>query len=89
ECNKKFFFGTYALITHTPRVTPEEVNHALLALKCILAFVIPDQPYDIRIKLARLEFESLEALKEKQVKLSYESLSESTPEKDNLFIDEN
>ncbi|XP_040209002.1 anoctamin-10 [Rana temporaria] len=73
-----------------PFLTVVVLEHALLALKCILAFVIPDQPYDIRIKLARLEFESLEALKEKQqVKLSYESLGESPSEKDNLFIDEN
>lgn len=29
-----------------------------------MAFVIPDKPRDIQIKLAKLEFESLEALKQ-------------------------
>ncbi|ELK10127.1 Anoctamin-10 [Pteropus alecto] len=38
--------------------------HALLALKFILAFAIPDKPRHIQMKLARLEFESLEALKQ-------------------------
>ncbi|KAJ1101738.1 hypothetical protein NDU88_006803, partial [Pleurodeles waltl] len=41
------------------------VEHALLAIKFVMAFVIPDKPYEIRMKLARLEFESLEALKQK------------------------
>ncbi|XP_031199996.1 anoctamin-10 isoform X3 [Mastomys coucha] len=40
------------------------VEHALLALKFILAFAIPDKPRHIQQKLARLEFESLEALKQ-------------------------
>ncbi|XP_049485059.1 anoctamin-10 isoform X4 [Panthera uncia] len=40
------------------------VEHALLALKFILAFAIPDKPRHIQMKLARLEFESLEALKQ-------------------------
>ncbi|XP_077125102.1 anoctamin-10 [Ranitomeya variabilis] len=53
------------------------IEHALLALKFILAFVIPNKPYDIQIKLARLEFESMEALKQKQqMKLSFDSLTE-------------
>ncbi|XP_075068505.1 anoctamin-10 isoform X2 [Mixophyes fleayi] len=53
------------------------IEHALLALKFILAFVIPDKPYDIQIKLAKLEFESMEALKQKQqMKLSFDSLTE-------------
>ncbi|XP_059246679.1 anoctamin-10 isoform X3 [Mustela nigripes] len=39
------------------------VEHALLALKFILAFAIPDKPRHIQMKLAKLEFESLEALK--------------------------
>lgn len=39
-------------------------QHALLALKFILAFAIPDKPRHIQMKLARLEFESLEALKQ-------------------------
>ncbi|XP_044150609.1 anoctamin-10 isoform X1 [Bufo gargarizans] len=47
-------------------LTVTAIEHALLALKFILAFVIPNKPYDIRIKLARLEFESMEALKQKQ-----------------------
>ncbi|XP_068092339.1 anoctamin-10 isoform X2 [Hyperolius riggenbachi] len=69
-----------------PFLTAITVEHALLALKCILAFVIPDEPHDIRVKLARLEFESLEALKEKQqLKLSHESLSEDGFEKEKPF----
>lgn len=40
------------------------LQHALLALKFILAFAIPDKPRHIQMKLARLEFESLEALKQ-------------------------
>ncbi|NWT44056.1 ANO10 protein, partial [Chroicocephalus maculipennis] len=40
------------------------VEHLLLAIKFIMAFVIPDKPRDIQIKLAKLEFESLEALKQ-------------------------
>lgn len=39
-------------------------QHALLALKFILAFAIHDKPQHIQLKLARLEFESLEALKQ-------------------------
>lgn len=40
-------------------------QHTLLALKFILTFLIADVPKHIQIKLARLEFESLEALKKK------------------------
>ncbi|MBN3278160.1 ANO10 protein, partial [Polyodon spathula] len=40
------------------------VEHVLLAFKFILMFVIPDVPKDIRTQLAKLEFESLEALKQ-------------------------
>ncbi|CAH2282893.1 anoctamin-10 isoform X1 [Pelobates cultripes] len=47
-------------------LTVAAVEHALLALKFILAFVIPDQSYDIQVKVARLEFESMEALKQTQ-----------------------
>ncbi|XP_034616752.1 anoctamin-10 isoform X1 [Trachemys scripta elegans] len=54
------------------------VEHILLALKFVMAFVIPDKPRDIQIKLARLEFESLEALKQQQMKLAAESLKEET-----------
>ncbi|KAG9476101.1 hypothetical protein GDO78_002927 [Eleutherodactylus coqui] len=58
-------------------LTVVAIEHALLALKFILAFVIPNKPYDIRVKLARLEFESMEALKQKQqMKLSFDSLTE-------------
>ncbi|XP_044862383.1 anoctamin-10 isoform X4 [Mauremys mutica] len=42
-------------------------EHILLALKFVMAFVIPDKPRDIQIKLARLEFESLEALKQQDL----------------------
>ncbi|XP_077610424.1 anoctamin-10 [Crocuta crocuta] len=50
------------------------VEHALLALKFMLAFAIPDKPRHIQMKLARLEFESLEALKQQQMKLMAENL---------------
>ncbi|XP_068179378.1 anoctamin-10 isoform X2 [Antennarius striatus] len=43
------------------------IEHGLLALKFILAFLIPDVPKHIHIKLSRLEFESLEALKKKKM----------------------
>lgn len=52
-------------------------QHALLAFKFILAFLIPDVPKHIQIKLARLEFESLEALKKKVTLCSLTSLSQS------------
>nr|XP_020467304.1 anoctamin-10 [Monopterus albus]XP_020467305.1 anoctamin-10 [Monopterus albus]XP_020467306.1 anoctamin-10 [Monopterus albus] len=42
-------------------------EHALLAFKFILAFLIADVPKHLQIKLARLEFESLEALKKKKM----------------------
>uniref|UniRef100_A0A803W3Y0 Anoctamin n=1 Tax=Ficedula albicollis TaxID=59894 RepID=A0A803W3Y0_FICAL len=50
------------------------VEHLLLAIKFIMAFVIPDKPREIQMKLAKLEFESLEALKQQQMKLAAESL---------------
>ncbi|XP_013202095.1 anoctamin-10 isoform X1 [Microtus ochrogaster] len=56
------------------------VEHALLALKFILAFAIPDKPRHIQMKLARLEFESLEALKQQQMKLVAENLKEESQE---------
>nr|XP_056713372.1 anoctamin-10 [Euleptes europaea] len=49
-------------------------EHLMLAIKFLMAFAIPDKPQDIRIKLGRLEFESLEALKQQQMKLATESL---------------
>ncbi|XP_032767137.1 anoctamin-10 [Rattus rattus] len=58
------------------------VEHALLALKFILAFAIPDKPRHIQMKLARLEFESLEALKQQQMKLVAESLKEESQEEE-------
>lgn len=39
-------------------------QHLLLAIKFVMAFVIPDKPREIQIELAKLEFESLEALKQ-------------------------
>ncbi|XP_076844677.1 anoctamin-10 isoform X2 [Brachyhypopomus gauderio] len=48
-------------------LTVVAVEHVLLAFKIILAFVIPDVPKHIQIKLAQLEFESLEALKKKKM----------------------
>ncbi|XP_048955717.1 anoctamin-10 isoform X3 [Canis lupus baileyi] len=56
------------------------VEHALLALKFILAFAIPDKPRHIQMKLARLEFESLEALKHQQMKLMAQNLKEESQE---------
>ncbi|XP_037107964.1 anoctamin-10 [Syngnathus acus] len=41
------------------------IEHGLLAFKFILAFLVPNIPEHIQIKLARLEFESMEALKKK------------------------
>ncbi|XP_005152912.1 anoctamin-10 isoform X2 [Melopsittacus undulatus] len=52
------------------------VEHLLLAIKFTITFVIQDKPRDIQIKLAKLEFESLEALKRQQMKLMVESLKE-------------
>uniref|UniRef100_A0A8B9JXF9 Anoctamin n=1 Tax=Astyanax mexicanus TaxID=7994 RepID=A0A8B9JXF9_ASTMX len=46
-------------------LTVVAVEHVILAFKFILAFIIPDVPKHIQIKLAKLEFESLEALKKK------------------------
>ncbi|XP_067305306.1 anoctamin-10 [Pseudorasbora parva] len=43
------------------------IEHVLLAFKFILAFVIPDVPKHIQVKLAKLEFDSLEALKKKKI----------------------
>ncbi|KTG41366.1 hypothetical protein cypCar_00013081, partial [Cyprinus carpio] len=40
--------------------------HVLLAFKFILAFVIPDVPKHIQVKLAKLDFDSLEALKKRR-----------------------
>uniref|UniRef100_A0A674PJ92 Anoctamin n=1 Tax=Takifugu rubripes TaxID=31033 RepID=A0A674PJ92_TAKRU len=45
------------------------IEHLLLAFKFLLSFLIPDVPKHIQIRLARLEFESLEALKKKVRKL--------------------
>ncbi|KAM4579753.1 anoctamin-10 [Odontesthes bonariensis] len=43
------------------------IEHGLLAFKFILTFLIPDVPKHIQVKLARMEFESLEALKKKKM----------------------
>ncbi|KAM9310503.1 anoctamin-10 isoform 1-T3 [Pholidichthys leucotaenia] len=43
------------------------IEHGLLAFKFILTFLIPDVPKHIQVKLARLEYESLEALKKKKM----------------------
>ncbi|KAK7147824.1 hypothetical protein R3I94_010375 [Phoxinus phoxinus] len=42
-------------------------EHVLLAFKFILAFVIPDVPKHIQVKLDKLEFDSLEALKKRKI----------------------
>ncbi|XP_067888676.1 anoctamin-10 [Heterodontus francisci] len=57
------------------------IEHILLALKFILAFAISDVPRDIRNKVARLEFESIEALKQKQMKEADESLAKEQQHK--------
>ncbi|XP_077064055.1 anoctamin-10 [Siphateles boraxobius] len=43
------------------------IEHVLLAFKFILAFVIPDVPKHIQVKLEKLEFDSLEALKKRKI----------------------
>lgn len=55
------------------------LQHALLALKFILAFAIPDKPRHIQQKLARLEFESLEALKQQVRVMHLETLLDDIP----------
>uniref|UniRef100_A0AAQ5YPF8 Anoctamin n=1 Tax=Amphiprion ocellaris TaxID=80972 RepID=A0AAQ5YPF8_AMPOC len=50
------------------------IEHGLLAFKFILTFLIPDIPKHIQIKLSRLEFESLEALKKKPKKKKMQPL---------------
>ncbi|XP_045150026.1 anoctamin-10-like [Echinops telfairi] len=57
------------------------IEHALLALKFVLAFAIPDKPHHIQMKLARLEFESLEALKQQQLTLVAENLKEEASDR--------
>ncbi|XP_025027197.1 anoctamin-10 isoform X2 [Python bivittatus] len=52
-------------------------EHLALVVKFFMSYVIADKPQDIEVKLARLEFESLEALKQQQMKLAAESLKES------------
>ncbi|XP_051999730.1 anoctamin-10 isoform X1 [Xyrauchen texanus] len=56
------------------------IEHVLLALKFILAFVIPDVPKQIQIKLAKLEFQSLEALKKRSRALSRKCWKSRRPE---------
>ncbi|XP_078400244.1 anoctamin-10 isoform X1 [Cetorhinus maximus] len=41
------------------------VEHALLAIKVILAFVIPDIPQWVKLRIDRVEYQSLQALKHK------------------------
>ncbi|XP_051720242.1 anoctamin-10 [Ctenopharyngodon idella] len=43
------------------------IEHILLGFKFILAFVIPDVPKHIQVKLDKLEFDSLEALKKRKI----------------------
>uniref|UniRef100_UPI00398ED280 anoctamin-10 n=1 Tax=Pristiophorus japonicus TaxID=55135 RepID=UPI00398ED280 len=43
------------------------VEHVLLAIKIILAFVIPDIPQWVRLRIDRVEYQSLQALKHKLV----------------------
>nr|XP_014353638.1 PREDICTED: anoctamin-10-like [Latimeria chalumnae] len=41
------------------------VEHALLVLKTVIAFVIPDEPDWVKLKVAQIEYRSLNALKRK------------------------
>ncbi|GCB79090.1 hypothetical protein scyTo_0019490, partial [Scyliorhinus torazame] len=41
------------------------VEHALLAIKIILAFSIPDIPQWVKLRIDRVEYQSLQALKHK------------------------
>nr|XP_060637837.1 anoctamin-10 [Anolis sagrei ordinatus]XP_060637838.1 anoctamin-10 [Anolis sagrei ordinatus]XP_060637839.1 anoctamin-10 [Anolis sagrei ordinatus]XP_060637840.1 anoctamin-10 [Anolis sagrei ordinatus] len=54
-------------------------EHLALALKFLMSYGIADKPRDIQTKLARLEFESREALKQQQMKMVTESLKGQTP----------
>ncbi|XP_077455911.1 anoctamin-10 isoform X3 [Stigmatopora argus] len=47
------------------------IEHGLLAFKFILAFLVPDIPKHIQIKLARLDFESIDALKKSFIRPSF------------------
>nr|XP_025954493.1 anoctamin-10 isoform X2 [Dromaius novaehollandiae] len=62
------------------------VEHMLLAMKFVMAFVIPDKPRDIQIKLARLEFESLEALKQQTGKTRSSTGTLSSSEYSHLWL---
>uniref|UniRef100_A0A671M711 Anoctamin n=1 Tax=Sinocyclocheilus anshuiensis TaxID=1608454 RepID=A0A671M711_9TELE len=61
------------------------IEHVLLAFKFILAFVIPDVPKHIQVKLAKLEFDSLEALK-KRVSTNFPFLNNESRRK-YYFVD--
>ncbi|XP_028670428.2 anoctamin-10-like [Erpetoichthys calabaricus] len=50
------------------------VEHALLALKFVLCLIIPDIPREIQTKLAKMEFEKLQALKQQRLQQARESL---------------
>ncbi|XP_048461960.1 anoctamin-10-like [Rhincodon typus] len=41
------------------------IEHALLTIKIILAFIIPDVPQWVKLKIERVEYQSLQALKHK------------------------
>ncbi|KAI4871277.1 hypothetical protein NFI96_019801 [Prochilodus magdalenae] len=72
-CSLLFFFVTCLVEERLikqeceHRLSFAQEKHVILALKFILAFIIPDVPKHIQIKLAKLEFESLEALKKKKM----------------------
>ncbi|KAF4799361.1 hypothetical protein TURU_056128 [Turdus rufiventris] len=65
-------WGTWSL-----QIVADVRIHLLLAIKFIMAFVIPDKPRDIQMKLAKLEFESLEALKQQPFSASSEEANPS------------
>ncbi|XP_066547474.1 anoctamin-10 [Amia ocellicauda] len=54
-------------------------EHVLLGFKFILAFVIPDIPKEVQLKLSKLEYESMEALKKKKIQEASEPLKSLLP----------
>ncbi|KAI7812133.1 hypothetical protein IRJ41_022410, partial [Triplophysa rosa] len=58
------------------------VEHALIAAKMILAFIIPDEPDWVRIKREQIEFHSMQALKKQRVKRI--QVDDTLPLKDKL-----
>eukprot|EP00062_Callorhinchus_milii_P021473 gi/632978225/ref/XP_007905789.1/ PREDICTED: anoctamin-10-like [Callorhinchus milii] len=60
---------THSLTSHRVWLWTVAVEHALIAIKVILALAIPDIPQWVRLKIDRVEYQSLQALKQKVVEL--------------------